>query len=183
VVSSETVWNDGTTGGATGGGVSAVFPLPAWQATAGVPAAPAGGTGRGVPDVAGDADPNTGYQVLVDGQQEIIGGTSAVAPLWAALAARLTQSLGSSLGLVQTALYAGIEPGTPVAGLRDITVGNNGAYSAGPGWDACSGLGVPIGAALLTRLSAAGTAGAAVPQQASPQSAAQPPTVQQTAGP
>jgi kumamolisin len=181
-VSSETVWNDGTTGGATGGGVSAVFPLPAWQATAGVPAAPAGGTGRGVPDVAGDADPNTGYQVLVDGQQEIIGGTSAVAPLWAALAARLTQSLGSSLGLVQTALYAGIEPGTPVAGLRDITVGNNGAYSAGPGWDACSGLGVPIGAALLTRLSA-GTADAVVPQQASPQSAAQPPPVQQTAGP
>jgi kumamolisin len=165
-VRSETVWNDGTTGGATGGGVSATFPLPAWQATAGVPAAPAGGTGRGVPDVAGNADPSTGYEVLVDGQQTVIGGTSAVAPLWAALAARLTQSLGSRLGLMQTALYAGIEPATPVAGLRDITVGNNGAYSAGPGWDACSGLGVPIGSALPARLSAAGTAGAAVPQQA-----------------
>ncbi len=182
-VSSETVWNDGTTGGATGGGVSAVFALPAWQATAGVPAAPAGGTGRGVPDVAGNADPNTGYQVLVDGQQTVIGGTSAVAPLWAALAARLTQSLGSPLGLVQTALYAGIEPGTPVAGLRDITVGNNGAYSAGPGWDACSGLGVPIGTALLTRLSAAGASGTAtgVPQQSQP--TAEQPAVQRTAWP
>ncbi len=178
-VSSETVWNDGTTGGATGGGVSAVFPLPTWQATAGIPAAPAGGTGRGVPDVAGNADPNTGYQVLVDGQQAVIGGTSAVAPLWAALTARLTQSLGIGLGLMQTPLYAGIEPETPVAGLRDITVGNNGAYSAGPGWDACSGLGVPIGAALLARLSAAGTAATSVPQQAQPaaEQSASPPTV------
>jgi kumamolisin len=181
-VISETVWNDGTTGGATGGGVSVVFPLPAWQATAGVPAAPGGGTGRGVPDVAGNADPNTGYEVLVDGQQTVIGGTSAVAPLWAALAARLTQALGSALGLAQTELYAGIEPATPVAGLRDITVGNNGAYSAGPGWDACSGLGVPIGAVLLTRLSAGaeGTStSTVVPPQAAPgaQSAEQQPAV------
>jgi kumamolisin len=162
VITSETVWNDGGSGGATGGGVSAQFPLPAWQATAGVPAAPNGGSGRGVPDVAGNADPATGYQVLVDGQQTVIGGTSAVAPLWAALICRLSQALGSKLGLLQQALYAGIAPGQPVAGLRDITVGSNGAYSAGPGWDACSGLGVPEGSALLTRLSAA----AAVPQQA-----------------
>jgi kumamolisin len=176
VVSSETVWNDGTTGGATGGGVSAEFPLPTWQATAGVPAAAAGGTGRGVPDVAGNADPDTGYQVLVDGQQTVIGGTSAVAPLWAGLVARIAQSLGDRLGLAQTALYAGVEPATPVAGLRDITSGNNGAYSAGPGWDACSGLGVPVGSALLTRLSPSGTASASavVPQQASSQSAQQP---------
>ncbi|MGH3302691.1 MAG: S53 family peptidase, partial [Streptosporangiaceae bacterium] len=157
VISSETVWNDGSSGGATGGGVSAVFPLPAWQATAGVPMAPGGGTGRGVPDVAGNADPATGYQVLVDGQQTVVGGTSAVAPLWAALVARLTESLGRGTGLIQTALYAGIEPGQPDAGLRDITTGNNGAYSAGPGWDACTGLGVPAGTALLARLSAAAT--------------------------
>ncbi len=172
-ISSETVWNDGTTGGATGGGVSVQFALPTWQATAGVPAAPSGSSGRGVPDVAGNADPNTGYQVLVDGQQTVIGGTSAVAPLWAALVARLTQSLGSPLGLAQTALYAGVEPATPVAGIRDITTGNNGAYSAGPGWDACSGLGVPIGSALLTRLSAAGTASTAVPEQVPAQSDAE----------
>jgi kumamolisin len=159
VISSETVWNDGTEGGATGGGVSAEFPLPAWQATAGVPAAAAGGTGRGLPDVAGNADPDTGYQVLVDGQQTVIGGTSAVAPLWAALVARLAQAAGNSFGLLQPSLYSGITPDQPVAGLRDIVTGNNGAYSAGPGWDACSGLGVPEGTALLARLTASDTTG------------------------
>ncbi len=161
-VTSETVWNDGGQGGATGGGVSQTFGLPAWQATAGVPDNPAGSPGRGVPDVAGNADPATGYQVLIDGQQTVIGGTSAVAPLWAALTARLVQTLGTPLGLAQTALYAGVLPGQPVAGLRDITSGSNGAYQAGPGWDACTGLGVPVGGALLARLqgSAAGGTGA-----------------------
>jgi kumamolisin len=91
--------------------------------------------------------------VLVDGQQAVIGGTSAVAPLSAALAARLAQALGKPLGLLQQSLYAGIQPGRPVADVRDITAGSNGAYSAGPGWDACSGLGVPIGSAVLAALS------------------------------
>ncbi len=158
-ISSETVWNDGAGGGATGGGVSAAFPLPSWQATAGVPAGPTGKSGRGVPDVAGNADPATGYQVLIDGRQAVIGGTSAVAPLWAALTARLAQSLGHSLGLIQQQLYAGGTPGTPAPGLRDITGGNNGAFHAGPGWDACTGLGVPEGSALLQRLGGS-TAGA-----------------------
>jgi kumamolisin len=153
-ISSETVWNGGAGGGATGGGVSGTFALPAWQATAGVPANPAGAPGRGVPDVAGNADPATGYQVLIDGQQSVIGGTSAVAPLWAALVVRFAQALGKSLGLIQQSLYAGVQPGRPVPGLRDITSGNNGAYAAGPGWDACTGLGVPEGAALLAILSA-----------------------------
>jgi kumamolisin len=151
-VTSETVWNDGAQGGAGGGGVSDVFALPTWQATAGVPALASGGTGRGVPDVAGNADPDTGYQVLIDGQSTVIGGTSAVAPLWAALICRLAQAAGHSFGLIQETLYAGITPGQPVAGLRDITTGNNGAYSAGPGWDACTGLGVPDGPALLTQV-------------------------------
>ncbi|MGO8960280.1 MAG: S8 family serine peptidase [Streptosporangiaceae bacterium] len=153
-ISSETVWNDGLGGGATGGGISETFSLPTWQASAGVPANPAGNPGRGVPDVAGNADPDSGYQVLIDGQQTVIGGTSAVAPLWAALTARLVQALGHSLGLVQQQLYAGVTPGVPVPALRDITVGNNGAYYAGPGWDACSGLGVADGTALLQRLGA-----------------------------
>jgi kumamolisin len=134
--------------------VSATFALPAWQASAGVPASPAGAPGRGVPDVAGNADPATGYQVLIDGQQNVIGGTSAVAPLWAALIARFAQSLGKSFGLIQQALYAGVQAAQPVQGLRDITTGNNGAYAAGPGWDACTGLGVPEGATLLSILSA-----------------------------
>jgi kumamolisin len=170
-ISSETVWNDGSGGGATGGGVSVQFALPAWQANAGVPDNPGGGTGRGVPDVAGNADPDTGYQVLVDGQQTVIGGTSAVAPLIAALTARLTQRLGR-LGLIQQDLYAGVVPAQPEAGLRDIVSGSNGAYSAGPGWDACSGLGVPEGELLLSRLTSATAApqpagGPTVPGQAS----------------
>lgn len=150
---SETVWNDGAGRGATGGGVSDTFPLPTWQSAAGVPArAGGGGPGRGVPDVAGDADPATGYQVLVDGQRLVIGGTSAVAPLWAALVCRLTQAAGHRLGLLQPALYAHAAAGVTPAGLRDITVGTNGAYAAGPGWDACTGLGVPDGQHLLTSL-------------------------------
>jgi kumamolisin len=153
-ISSETVWNDGAGGGATGGGVSTSFALPTWQATVGVPANPAGAPGRGVPDVAGNADPATGYQVLVDGQQTVLGGTSAVAPLWAALIARFAEALGKSFGLIQQQLYAGIQPGQPATGLRDITSGSNGAYSAGPGWDACTGLGVPEGTALLASLAA-----------------------------
>ncbi len=153
-ISSETGWNDGAGGGATGGGVSSTFALPAWQANAGVPANPAGAPGRGVPDVAGNADPATGYQVLIDGQQSVIGGTSAVAPLWAALIARFAQALGKSFGLIQVSLYAGVQAGHAMPGLRDITSGNNGAYAAGPGWDACTGLGVPEGAALLSILSA-----------------------------
>jgi kumamolisin len=145
-VQSETVWNDGAQGGATGGGVSGAFPLPSWQQGAGVPTTQAAGGGRGVPDVAGNADPETGYQVLIDGKQTVIGGTSAVAPLWAALTARLAQALDAPLGLLQPKLYA-----TP-SSFRDITTGNNGAYQAHTGWDACTGLGTPRGTALLNAL-------------------------------
>ncbi|MDT7753469.1 MAG: kumamolisin [Pseudonocardiales bacterium] len=154
-VTEETVWNNGTGGGATGGGVSAAFPLPAWQNGAGVPArngAPGQG-GRGVPDVAAVADPQTGYQVRVDGSNTVIGGTSAVAPLWAALVARLAQATGQRPGLLAPALYARVRAGVVSQGFRDITTGDNGAYRAGPGWDACTGLGVPVGTDLLTALS------------------------------
>ncbi|HVV11683.1 S53 family peptidase [Amycolatopsis sp.] len=140
----EVVWNNGSSGGATGGGVSAVFDLPDFQADAGVPQRADGKTGRGVPDVAGNADPATGYQVLVDGQSLVFGGTSAVAPLWAALVARLTQALGKPLGLVQTTLYA-----QGKSAFKDITSGDNGAYQAKAGWDPCTGLGTPDGEALL----------------------------------
>ena len=154
-VSAETVWNDGAQGGATGGGVSDAFGLPGWQASAGVPGqAGTGRAGRGVPDVAGNADPRTGYRVRVDGQDTVVGGTSAVAPLWAALICRLAQTTGRSFGLMQPLLYAGVSAGTTAAGFRDITQGNNGAYTAGPGWDACTGLGVPDGTALAARLGA-----------------------------
>lgn len=152
-ISSETVWNGGSAGGATGGGVSDAYDVPSWQADAGVPArADGGGTGRGVPDVAADADPSTGYQVYVDGQASVFGGTSAAAPLWAALAARLAQALGRSLGFPHPVLYADVRAGEPARAFRDITSGDNGAYSAGPGWDACTGLGSPDGTALLNAL-------------------------------
>src|SRR6202453_4795904 len=153
-ITSETVWNDGSSGGAGGGGVSDTFPVPSWQATAGVPvsAGTSGTTGRGVPDVAGNADPETGYQIMADGQAQVVGGTSAVAPLWAALIARLAQATGTRFGLIQTSLYAGVIPEVTVAGFNDIVTGSNGAYSAGPGWDACTGLGSPDGQALLERL-------------------------------
>jgi kumamolisin len=151
-ITSETVWNDGSSGGSTGGGVSDAFALPSWQQSVGVPASSGGATGRGVPDVAGNADPQTGYSIRVDGKDMVVGGTSAVAPLWAALIARIVQSTGSPLGLAQPALYQGAAAGTDAAGFRDITSGNNGAYSAGPGWDACTGLGSPDGSALLGRL-------------------------------
>ena len=154
-ITSEVVWNETASNeGAGGGGVSDVFPLPSWQANAGVPtSAGGGGTGRGVPDVAGNADPVTGYTVVVDGQQEPIGGTSAVAPLWAGLIARLAQATGKRFGLLQPMLYAGVAPGVAQPGFNDIVKGDNGAYKAGPGWDACTGLGSPNGAALLTLLS------------------------------
>jgi kumamolisin len=153
-ISSETVWNElSSDDGATGGGISDVFPLPSWQANVGVPtsANPTHNTGRGVPDVAGDADPTTGYVTLVDGQSGVIGGTSAVAPLWAALIALVNQSVGKPAGLVNPQLYANF---TTADDFHDITSGNNGAYSAGPGWDACSGLGSPIGIQIASVLGA-----------------------------
>jgi kumamolisin len=157
-ITSEMVWNElATNEGAGGGGVSDVFTEPSWQANAGVPASASGGGsgggGRGVPDVAGNADPLTGYHVVVDGQQQAIGGTSAVAPLWAGLIARLAQATGKTFGLMQPLLYAGVAPGTAQPGFNDIVSGSNGAYQAGPGWDACTGLGSPNGAALLKLLS------------------------------
>jgi kumamolisin len=150
-ISSEVVWNETSSSeGATGGGVSIEFPLPSWQTSAGVPDVSGGTTtGRGVPDVAGNADPVSGYQIVVDGQQTVVGGTSAVAPLWAGLIARLAQSTGKKFGLLQTLIYNGVTAGKPATGFNDITSGNNGSYSAGPGWDACTGLGSPNGTALL----------------------------------
>jgi kumamolisin len=146
-ITSEVVWNDGANGGAGGGGVSAFFPVPSWQT--GVRATSSSGAtkvlkNRGVPDVAGDADPQTGYEVRIDGTDTIIGGTSAVAPLWAGLLARINQLAGKSVGLIQPQLYK-----NPHA-LRDITQGNNGDFSASPGWDACTGLGSPDGRKVAT---------------------------------
>ncbi len=154
-VTAESVWN--SDGGGTGGGISDLFPVPAYQASIPLPpSAGGGGAGRGVPDVAGDADPNTGYRVVVDGQSQVIGGTSAVAPLWAGLFALINAAAGAPSGQPHATLYAHPEA------FRDITTGNNtsGAigYHAGPGWDACTGLGAPEGAAVAALFAPSKTA-------------------------
>ncbi|MDQ6752806.1 MAG: S53 family peptidase [Actinomycetota bacterium] len=150
-VQSETVWNNGANNGATGGGVSRTFTLPVWQKKIGVPSA-SGKAGRGVPDVSAVADPQTGYRVRVDGKDLVIGGTSAVSPLWAALIARLVQATGQRMGLAQRQLYHNMSHGKVPSAFRDITSGDNGAFAAAEGWDACTGLGVPDGAKLLAML-------------------------------
>jgi kumamolisin len=144
-ITSEVVWNDGAGGGASGGGVSGFFSLPAWQVD--LKAVNHQGQSvallkRGVPDVAGNADPQTGYDVRIDGTNTVIGGTSAVAPLWAALITRINQQSGKPGGYLNPGLYQHRQA------LRDITSGNNGDFDAAAGWDACTGLGSPNGAAL-----------------------------------
>ena len=139
------VWN--SDGGGTGGGISDLFAVPAYQANADIPVSVNGARrGRGVPDVAGDADPNTGYRVVVDGQHQVIGGTSAVAPLWAGLFAVINAAAGKPSGQPHAILYAN------AGAFRDTTVGDNksGAvgYVAAAGWDACTGVGSPQGAAI-----------------------------------
>jgi kumamolisin len=151
-VVSEVVWNDGP-GSGGGGGISDMNPLPTWQAGLVPPSVnPAHNDGRGVPDVCGNADPQTGYRTFVGGKSAIVGGTSAVAPLWAGLIARINQQLGKPVGYFNPLLYNRL---AGAGALRDIVQGNNdtsghvGGYAAGKGWDACSGWGSPIGSALL----------------------------------
>lgn len=130
--SSETVWNNNPGnpyGAGTGGGYSKSFAPQSWQAGAPV------GPGRMVPDVAAVADPRTGYLIHVQGKAEIIGGTSAVAPLYAGLFA----GFGRKLGFVAPTLWA------HQVCFNDITQGDNGFYRARIGPDPCTGLGTPIG--------------------------------------
>jgi len=159
----EFVWNDtGRAGpGATGGGVSARFPLPDYQKKAGVPKRiGTGKVGRGVPDIAGNASENSGYNQYINGQSGPVGGTSAVAPLYAGLIALINANLGYAVGFINPLLY-----NAGAALFRDI-LGTPGpasnsfaavkGYPAGPGWDACTGWGSLKGAALQNALKAAG---------------------------
>ncbi len=136
VIHSETVWKDGSRGGSTGGGFSARFKQPNYQSAI-------KHLTRGVPDLAGDADPNTGYVIMVDGRTEVIGGTSAVAPLMSAMVAVLCRARNKRLGACHEMLY------TQPSLFRDVILGNNGAFAASSGWDPTTGLGVPIGAKLV----------------------------------
>jgi len=140
----EVVWND--QGGATGGGVSQTFTLPTWQMNANVPNSPNGIQGRGVPDVAANASPSTGYKIVVEGSFGVIGGTSAAASLWAGLCALINQSLGQPVGYINPFLakYA-----SNPKGFNEIVAGNNNGYGATPGWNPCAGFGSPNGRELL----------------------------------
>lgn len=157
-ISGEVVWNElSGGGGATGGGVSRIFALPDWQVDSNIPAAPTNFQGRGVPDIAADADPTTGYDVQVDGRTGVFGGTSAVAPLAAGLIALINQQLaseqnGQTLGYLNPLLYSAHLQ----SALGDVTEGDNDGYMAGPGWDACTGLGSPNGTAMLSTLTGQG---------------------------
>jgi kumamolisin len=154
----EWAWNDN---GATGGGVSARFAVPAYQAAAAIPKRiGTGSAGRGVPDIAGNASPNSGYPQVINGKHpEQIGGTSAVVPLYAGLMARINSNLGSPAGFLNTTLYS-----LPASAFRNIAgppgPANNSfngvtGYPAGPGWNACTGLGSVDGQALQAALVAA----------------------------
>jgi kumamolisin len=158
-IDAETVWNQHAADtqddsfGASGGGISDFFPVPSYQSSIKLPVdITTGKAGRGVPDVSGNGDPASGYLVRVDGQELPIGGTSAVAPVWAGLIALVNQKLDRRAGFINPLLYA-----NPAA-LRDVTVGDNMVgtpplgYSATPGWDACTGLGSPDGQKLLAVL-------------------------------
>ena len=150
-IAKETVWNEGSSG--TGGGISDVYPVPDFQADAKLPKSVNDGhAGRGVPDVAGDADPNSGYVVVLSGERQVVGGTSAVAPLWAGLAALVNEKAAKPAGFFLPVLYKN------ASALKAITHGNNEpsgstiGYAAGAGWNACTGLGVPDGQAVFDAL-------------------------------
>ena len=141
-ISSEIVWH-ASNSSATGGGVSDVFAIPDYQKQANIPASLNGGfKGRGVPDVAANADPNTGYRVLVDGQNLVIGGTSAVAPLMAALIALINQKKPNPVGFIHPQLYANTKLCRDIIQGDNITTSGKKGFKAGPGWDACTGWGV-----------------------------------------
>lgn len=162
----EVAWKDGDglrqdNGGSTGGGVSVHFPRPDWQNVSVRSVNPGSIDGRVIPDVAADASANTGYWTVVDGQGGASGGTSASAPLWAALVARINESLAGSrqVGYLTPLLYQ--QGGLGERGCRDITSGNNitasvGGYTAGAGYDAVTGWGVPDGGKLLEGLKGLG---------------------------
>ncbi len=148
-ITSEVVWHE-SNDSATGGGVSDVFALPDYQAKAKVPVSVNNKkAGRGLPDVAAVADPATGYNVLVDGQEMVIGGTSAVAPLMAGLIALINEKLKKQVGFIHPRLYAKPSVCRDITEGNNITVTGNKGYKAAKGWDACTGNGVPDGMKLL----------------------------------
>ncbi|WP_338691492.1 S53 family peptidase [Bradyrhizobium sp. 26S5] len=147
----EIVWNDGVSG--TGGGISDVFPVPAYQSALALPASVNdGAVRRGVPDVAAAAAATPGYRIVLNGAVLIKDGTSAVAPLWAGLIAIANAGRDAPLGFVNFTLYANQALFSPIEQGNNRVRGKG--YDAGRGWNACTGLGVPKGADLVAALAA-----------------------------
>lgn len=146
-IEGETVWNDA--GGASGGGFSMYFPVPAYQRAAVASYPYRTRYTRGVPDVAASASSSHGYAVVFNGKNTSVGGTSLATPLWAGLIARLNSQLGHRLGYCNNLLYA--QMGTD--SFRPILYGNNRYFPAYGYWCACTGLGTPNGEALLEGIS------------------------------
>jgi kumamolisin len=146
-IESERVWHGD--GGASGGGVSVVFPIPGWQRKCRVPVSSTGRAGRGVPDVAANADPRTGYRFFAHGGWHVGAGTSAAAPLWAGLIARINQGCGFPVGLLTPFLYGKFADHMRVGAIVPVTHGTNGLFRARRGWSACTGVGSPRGAKLV----------------------------------
>jgi kumamolisin len=130
----------------SGGGFSERFEVPQWQAGAQPSASHYGlRAGRGVPDVAGQESP--GYYVVMDGVELSMGGTSAIAPMWSALTARINQLQGVPSGFFLPLLYQ--RSGEL---FNTVTTGGNDRFLAGAGWNPCTGLGTPIGIAIARAL-------------------------------
>jgi kumamolisin len=152
-IASEVVWNDGVSG--TGGGISDVYPVPAYQAGVTLPASVNDGARRrGVPDLALSAAPTPGYRIIVRGTPVVAGGTSAAAPLFGGFLALVNEQRGRSVGLINDVLYQQPALFRPVTAGDNKPFGSEIGYEAGMTWCACTGLGTPIGAAIIRTLTA-----------------------------
>ena len=147
-VYTQTAWGgyNSQTSYGSGGGFSSYFSAPYWQKTA------VNSSQRGVPDVAADANKNTGVLLIANGQTYIAGGTSLATPIWAGIVSRVDQYLGYAVGLVSPVLYQIYNSTLYTSALTPITKGGNGYYNAGPGWNPVTGLGTPIVSGLLAAI-------------------------------
>ncbi|MFD7451055.1 protease pro-enzyme activation domain-containing protein [Kitasatospora sp. NPDC059827] len=154
--SSESAWST------AGGGVSTVFGKPSWQTGTGI-----GGSMRTVPDVASNADPQSGFAIYTGGGWNVYGGTSAAAPLWAGYAAQVNQKAKAAgqpaLGEANPKLYAVANSSSYGSTFHDVTTGANQDFSAGTGYDQVTGWGTPVADALTTALLGGGSTGGTTP--------------------